>query len=242
VLRGALAMRSGPRTVLFHTPGCVSWPRQCVAGAGEGQPTQPEATNRRVCKSQSGWPINPPGLRDSWPMHPLACTDAVRRTASVRAGGASLGCPVRRRAHPRCSLRSGGTSPDQKPPGACAYSRRPAPVYAPGCSGLCPCPAFAPSARDASGPGSCDAKRVEPLRKRPICGAHDQCSCLRAPSVCHPLPSGISPRGNQQRSPARWGSGRCGEWPSATRGEDSCQGRAPFAVDTGAGPRGAGRF
>jgi hypothetical protein len=57
-------------------------------------------------------------------------------TSSVRETGSSLGCGVRRRAPPPCSLRCGRQSPEQTRPDVGAYKRPPGPVDAPGCSGL----------------------------------------------------------------------------------------------------------
>jgi hypothetical protein len=145
-----LAMMLCPRTVLGQggaEPG--SSPVRGRLGREAAPVTV--APSRRLCRSQRGWPSNGPRLRASRPLRPLgrAQTQAHKTASTLDGGGARRG-PVRRQAHPRCSLSQGGPSPEPRLGGVGASQRRPARACGPGWGGLYPCPGASPH-----GPGAC---------------------------------------------------------------------------------------
>jgi hypothetical protein len=118
--RGGFSLRPRNDVVPSYRPLQYAWlsviasPVSAGLGGGAAHATGCEQPPRM--KEPERVSHQSPGLRDKGPRHTLAFKDAVSRTSSVLACGSSLVCPVRRRAHPLCSLRSGGTSPYQKPP------------------------------------------------------------------------------------------------------------------------------
>ena len=164
---------------------------QGVPGAGAGPHTPPSAPGRRVFQSQSGGPSNGAGSGSKGLGVPSHSQTPCISTDGTLGAGSSPGWPVRPHAHPRGSLRDGGTGPDQRRLGACACHRPPGPISAPGGAGRCRCHVFSPSGSAIVVPLRGCAGIGRPLRNRPPCGARGRCACLRFPHVCRPMPGGI---------------------------------------------------
>jgi hypothetical protein len=169
--RGGESLRPRNNSVPSYRPTQYAWlsvvdsPVSARLGGGAAHATGGD--HRRLFRSQSGCPINRAGSGIHGLGVPWRSQTQPGKALGTRATGSSLLSPVRRWAHPLCSLRSGGISPYRKPPDASAYSRLPGPVDAPECSGLCLYHVFSPSGPKVSGPGGCYAGRAWPLRKRP---------------------------------------------------------------------------
>jgi hypothetical protein len=220
--RGGESLRPSNHAVPSYRPPQDSWlsvmDSPVSAGLGGGAAHATGGDHRRVCRRQSGGPSNRQGSGINGLGVPWRAQPSPGKASSLLTSGSSLGCPVRRRAHPLRSRRSGGTSPDRTPPCACADSRPPGPVDAPGRAALCPCQVCSPHGSAASGPGDCDATSAWPLQKQPTCGAHGRCLGPRCPSVSRLRPCGIAPGGPTRRSPAGAEPVRGGGVQKATRG------------------------
>jgi hypothetical protein len=89
--------------------------RQLVSGSGEGQHTQPEATLAVLSGARAGVQSKRKGSGISGLGVPERSTTQPGKALSTLASGSSFMSPVRRRAHPLCSLRTVGKGSYQKP-------------------------------------------------------------------------------------------------------------------------------
>ena len=123
------------------------------------------------------------GLWATRPRRPFAFRDAVAQDVMDARSRLIPACPVRRQAHPRCSPRSGGTGPSQRPFGACACHRRPARAWAPRWLRLSPGRVFSPRGPDIVALLACGAGTTQQPRKRPTGGERARLFCRTCPRV-----------------------------------------------------------
>jgi hypothetical protein len=155
-----------PRPVLLHQE---AERRPCAREAqvrARGRTREPLATIAAWVGARASVPATrrEQGLR---PPRSLAFRDAVRRPCSAHDAGASQHGPVRRRAHPRCSLSRGEPCPSRTRCGVAPSKRPRGPMYGPRWSRLCPSRVFAPSGCAIAVRPACLGGTRPPLRRRP---------------------------------------------------------------------------
>jgi len=202
----------------------------------------PEAVQRCFDQSPSAGPSPARGAgRRGRDGRPRSQTPPGAAAGPLGAGASRQG-RVRRRAPPRCALRSTGSAPEHRRGGVAACQRPSVRVCGRSDAGLCLCQAFSPPGPDRVARAHARGGTAWLLQKRPMCGGRGPSSSQTSPRVC-PRMLARTCRGDQTRPhPGPAASAPAGALRRARRGAGGGQRPGRLVSGTGAGPRGAARW
>jgi hypothetical protein len=163
-----LEMMSYPHTVLFKRLAAHHHSPVRRQARGRGSTQASDAVKRRLCKSQSEYPINARGS-GIWGLGELPRSKTQPLWAFCPScGGSSLSCRVRRRAYSLCSFRYAEIAPDQRRFDVLACNTPHERVCARAYSTLCLSHASSPVVPDIFVRARSREEKESPLQKRPI--------------------------------------------------------------------------